>query len=171
MTCDTWHLMCDTWWGVAQRSKKWIAQIAALLDKMPSVGQFSFWKYGKIPQNTHNLDNAKCLIIGNLNLNCMFSCPMIGQFMFNCPIGGQCMSNCGIIGHCIFNCPRVRQCVSNCPIVGQWMSNCPIIGQCIFNCLMVGERMSNCPIVGQCIFSCPMILQCIQLSNDWTVDV
>ena len=49
--------------GCSQGSEKWIAQIATLLDKIPSVGQISFWKYGKILQNTYNLNNVKqCLV-------------------------------------------------------------------------------------------------------------
>ena len=52
--------------GIHQGSEKWIAQIAALLDKMPSVRQISFCKYGTIPQNTYNLGSVqdplfKCL--------------------------------------------------------------------------------------------------------------
>ena len=35
----TWGASWDTW---SQWSEKWIAQIAALLDKMPSVGQIVF---------------------------------------------------------------------------------------------------------------------------------
>ena len=32
---------------LGQGSEKWIAQIAAILDKMPSVGQIRFRNYGK----------------------------------------------------------------------------------------------------------------------------
>ena len=44
---------------LGQGSEKWIAQIAALLDKMPSVVQIRFRKYGKMCQNTKNLDKVK----------------------------------------------------------------------------------------------------------------
>ena len=37
-----------------QGSEKWIAQIGALLDRMPSVEQIKLWKYGKICHNTYN---------------------------------------------------------------------------------------------------------------------
>ena len=45
---------CLVWWSTglftgprsSQGSEKWIAQIAALLDKMTSVGQISLRKYG-----------------------------------------------------------------------------------------------------------------------------
>ena len=96
VTCHVSHVMCHL--SHVQGSEKWIAQIAALLYKMPSVGQIRLRKYDTIHQTTYNFDNVKqnC---------CMLSCPMIGQGMSNCQMVGQCMYNCRMIRQCIFNCP------------------------------------------------------------------
>ena len=42
-----------------QESRKLIAQIVALLDKMPSNGHIKFREYEKICQNTYNLGIVK----------------------------------------------------------------------------------------------------------------
>ena len=78
--------------GDEQGSEKWIAQIAALLDKVPSVGQICFLMVGQCMSN--------CPIVGQ----CMSSCPMILQCMSNCPMIGQWMFSSAMIGQCIFNC-------------------------------------------------------------------
>ena len=46
-----------------QGSEKWIGQIAALLDKMPSFGKINFLKMRLNPSNTYYLDDVqKCFV-------------------------------------------------------------------------------------------------------------
>ena len=59
MAIFTYIILHSKAWVDNQGSEKWIAQIAALLEKMPSVRQIGFRKYGRIPQITYTLDNVQ----------------------------------------------------------------------------------------------------------------